>query len=94
MMSDLDNIEFSGKVKGMMTFKEQEHARLLRAMVLPASELAKRMQAEAEQAEAFSRASLDEEFVNRTEHSNSPRCHTPIGKRVGIVTREPFDEQP
>ena len=90
-MSDL---KYSGKVKGMKTFKEHEQERLLEAMVIPASELAKRKQEELERAKEFTRAALDEEFVNRTERSVSPNCPTPIGQRVGIISREPYEEQP
>lgn len=90
-MSDL---EFFAKVKGIKTFKEHEQERLLKDMVLPASELAKRKQEEQERAKAFTRAALDEEFVNRTERSVSPDCPTPIGQRVGVVTREPFEDLP
>ncbi|OWS71466.1 hypothetical protein CBI30_06920 [Polynucleobacter aenigmaticus] len=90
-MSDL---EYSGKVKGMMTFKEHEQARLLKAMVIPASELAKRKQEELERANAFTRSVEDESFYARTESSVSPRDSSPIGVRVGIVSREPFDELP
>jgi len=90
-MSDL---EFSGKIKGMKTFKEHEQERLLKAMVLPASELAKRKQEELERANAFTRAAADEEFVNRTEKSVSPNCPTPIGQRVGVITREPYEDLP
>ena len=89
-MSDL---EYLGKV-ATKTYKQIAQERLLKAMVLPASELAKRMQEEVERAEAFTRAALDEEFVNRTEKSVNPDCPTPIGQRVGIVSREPFDELP
>ena len=93
-MSKHDDLEYVGKVKGMMTFKEHEQARLVKAMVIPASELAKRKQEELERASAFTRAALDEEFVNRTERSVSPNCPTPIGQRVGIISREPYEEQP
>ena len=68
--------------------------RLLKATVLPASELAKRKQAEEDRAKAFTRAAADEEFVNRTEKSVGPNCPTPIGQRVGVITREPYEEQP
>lgn len=90
-MSDL---EYSGKVKGMKTFKQQEQERLVQAMVIPAPELTKRKQEELEMANAFTRAAADEEFVNLTEKSVSPNCPTPIGQGVGVVTREPFEEQP
>lgn len=89
----MSNLEFNGKI-ATKTFKQIEQERLLKDKVLPASELAKRKQEEAERAEAFTRAVLDEEFVNRTEKSVSPNCPTPIGQRVGVVTREPFEEQP
>jgi hypothetical protein len=60
-------------------------------MVLPVSELTKRKQEE-ERAKAFTRAVADEKFVNRTERSVSPDCLTPIGQRIGIITREPYEE--
>ena len=90
----MSNLEFSGKIKGMKTFKELQQERLLKAKVIPASELAKQKEEEARRAKEFTRAALDEEFVNRTERSVSPDCPTPIGQRVGIVTREPYEEQP
>ena len=93
-MNDRNNAEYAGKVKGMKTFKEHEQERLLKAMVIPASELAKRKQEELERVNAFTRAALDEEFVNRTEKSVSPSCPTPIGQRVGVITREGFEELP
>ena len=68
--------------------------RILKLQPKPASELAKRKQEEEERAKAFTRAAADEEFVNRTERSVSPIDPTPIGQRVGIITREPFEEQP
>ena len=90
----MNNLEYVGKVKGLMTLKEQEQARLLKDKVLPASELAKRKQEELERSQQFTRAALDEDFVNRTEKSVSPDCPTPIGQRVGVITREPYEEQP
>jgi hypothetical protein len=93
-MTDHNNAEYAGKVKGMKTFKEHEQERLLKTMVIPASELAKRKQEELERANAFTRAAADEEFVNRTEKSFSPDCPTPAGQRVGVVTREPFEDLP
>ena len=89
-MSDL---EYSGKV-ATKTYKQITQERLLQAKVIPASELGKRMQEELERSQQFTRAALDEEFINRTEKSVSPDCPTPIGQRVGIVTREPYEEQP
>lgn len=89
----MSNLEFNGKV-ATKTFKQIEQERLLKDKVIPASELAKRKQEEVERANAFTRAALDEEFVNRTEKSVSPDCPTPIGQRVGVVTREPYEEQP
>jgi len=77
-----------------MTFKEQEQARLLKHMVVPASELAAKKQAEIDRAKEFTRSSEDESFYNRTEPSVSPVDHSPIGQRVEIVTREPYEEQP
>ena len=90
-MSDL---EFLGKAKGFMTFKEQEQARLLKHMVVPASELAAKKQAEIDRAKEFTRSSEDESFYNRTEPSVSPRDPSPIGVRVGIITREPYEDAP
>jgi len=90
-MSDL---EFSGKIKGLMTFKEEHQARLLKHMVVPASELAARKQAEIDRAKEFKRSSEDESFYARTEPSISPVDPSPIGQRVGIVSREPFEELP
>jgi len=78
----VSDLEYSGKIKGIKTFKELEQDRLLKAMVIPASELAKRKQEELERANAFTRAAADEEFVNRTEMSVSPNCPTPIGQRA------------
>ena len=93
-MNNIGDLEYSGKVKGMKTFNQLEQERLLKDMVIPASELAKRKQEEVERANAFTRAAADEEFVNRTERSISPDCPTPIGQRVGVITREPYEEQP
>ena len=90
-MSDVESL---GKAKGFMTFKEQEQARLLKHMVAPASELAARKQAEIDRANAFTRSVEDESFYARTEKSESPRDPSPIGVRVGIVTREGFEELP
>lgn len=89
----MSNLEFNGKL-ATKTYKQIEQERLLKYKVIPASELAKRKQEELERVEAFTRAALDEEFVNRTEKSVSPNCPTPIGQRVGVVTREPFEEYP
>ena len=88
------DLEYLGKVKGLMTFKEQEQARLLKHMVVPASELAARKQAEIDRSEAFTRSAEDESFYNRTEPSVSPRDPSPIGVRVGILTREPYEDAP
>jgi len=90
----MSDAEFFAKVSGGKTFKQHQQERLLKATVIPASELAKRKQQEEERAKAFTRAALDEEFVNRTERSVSPDCPTPIGQRVGVVTREPFEDLP
>jgi hypothetical protein len=89
----LIDLEFNGNI-ATKTFKQIEQERLLKDKVLPASDLAKRKQEEIDRDNAFTRAALDEEFVNRTERSVSPNCPTPIGKRVGVITREPFEEQP
>jgi hypothetical protein len=71
------NLEFNGKIAAK-TDKQIEQERLLKSMVIPASELAKRKQEEMDQAEAFTRAAIDEDFVNRTERSIGPSCPTPI----------------
>jgi len=91
--NQMSNLEFNGKL-ATKTFKQIEQERLLKDKVLPASELAKRKQEEQERAKAFTRSAEDEFFYNRTEHSVSPKDPTPIGRRVGVVTREPFEEQP
>ena len=88
----MSNAEYSGKV-ATKTFKQIAQERLLKAAVIPASELAKQKQDGLDRANAFSRAALDEEFVNRTERSISPNCPTSIGQRVGVITREPYEEQ-
>jgi hypothetical protein len=93
-MSKHDDLEYLGKAKGLMTFKEHEQARLVKAMVLPASELAKRKQEEIDRAKEFTRAAVDQEFYALTERSTCPRDPSPIGVRVGIVSREPFEELP
>lgn len=93
-MNDRNNAEYAGKVKGMKTFKQLHQERLLKAKVIPASELAKQKEEEARRAQEFTRASLDEEFYTKTERSVSPDCPTPIGQRVGVITREPYEEQP
>ena len=89
----MSNLEFNGKI-ATKTFKQIEQERLLKDKVLPASELAKRKQEEIDRDNDFTRAALDEEFVNKTERSVSPNCHTPIRQRNEVVTREPFEEQP
>jgi hypothetical protein len=89
----LGDVQYLGKIASK-TFKQVAQERLLKDQVIPASELAKRKQEELERANAFTRAALDEEFVNRTEKSVSPNCPTPIGQIVGVVTREPYEEQP
>jgi hypothetical protein len=89
----MSNLEFNSKL-ATKTYKQIGQERLLKHKVSPASELAKRKQEELERVEAFTRAALDEEFVNRTENSVRPNCPTPIGQRVEVVTREPFEEHP
>jgi hypothetical protein len=89
----LGDVEYCGKID-TKTFKQIAQERLLKAAVIPASELAKQKQEALERANAFTRAALDEELVNRTEKSVSPNCPSPIGQRVGVVTREPYEEQP
>jgi hypothetical protein len=90
----MDSLEYSGKIKGMLTLKQQAQERLLKHAIIPASELAKRKRDDEARAKAFTRAALDEEFINRTEKSIGPNCPTPIGQRVGVITREPYEEQP
>jgi len=92
--TSMSDVEFFAKAKGFKTMKQHEQERLLQSMVIPASELAKSKKEEEARAEAFTRAVADEEFVNRTERSVSPDCPTPIGQRVGVITREPFEELP
>jgi hypothetical protein len=89
----MNNLEYLGKI-ATKTYKQIEHERLLKAKVIPASELAMRIQEETERAEAFTRSAADESFYNRTEPSVSPRDPSPIGVRVGIISREPYEEQP
>lgn len=89
----MSNVEYSGKV-ATKTFKQIAQERLLRATVIPAGDLAKHKEGKLERANAFTRAALDEEFVNRTEKSVSPNCPTPIGQRFGVMSREPYEEQP
>ena len=89
-MSDL---EFFAKAKGFTTKKQHEQARLLKAMVIPASELAKRRQEELDRAKEFTRSIEDESFYARTERSVSPDCASSIGQRVGVITRSPYEEQ-
>lgn len=89
----MSNIEYLGKAIGK-TKKEIVQERLLRSAVLPASELAKRKQEEIDRANAFTRATEDESFYARTEKSESPRDPSLIGQRVGIVTREPYEDAP
>jgi len=89
----MNDIEYSGKAIGL-TKKEIVQARLLKATVLPASELAARKQAEIDRAKEFTRSAVDQEFYALTEPSVNPRDFTPIGERVGIITRTPYEEQP
>jgi len=89
----MSSLEYLGKI-ATKTFKQIEHERLLKAKVIPASELAKQKQKEIDRAKEFTRSSEDESFYNRTEPSVSPTDPSPIGVRVGILTREPYEEQP
>ena len=90
-MSDL---EYSGKI-ATKTYKQIEHERLLKAKIIPASELAKQKQEEIDRAKEFIRAAVDQEFYAvTTEPSISPRDPSRIGARVGVITREPYEEQP
>lgn len=90
-MSDL---EYLGKVKGLMTFKEQEQTRPLKHMVVQASELVANKQAEIDRSETFTRSATDESFYNCTESSVNPRDPSPIGVIVGIISREPCEDAP
>jgi len=90
----MSDAEFFAKLKGIKTFKQHQQERLLKATVLPASELAKRKQEEKDRAKAFTKAAADEDFYKKTERSVSPDCPTPIGQLGGVITREPFEEQP
>ena len=89
----MSNAEYSGKI-ATKTFKQIAQERLLKASVIPASELAKQKQEALDRANAFTRSAKDESFYARTEKSVSPNCPTPIGQRVGVVTRGPYEEQP
>ena len=89
----MNNLEYLGKI-ATKTYRQIEHERLLKAKVIPASELAKQKQEEIDRANAFTRSAEDESFYNRTEPSVSPRDPSPIGVRVGIITREPYEELP
>jgi hypothetical protein len=89
----MPDLEYLGKI-ATKTYKQLEHERLLNDKVTSASELSSRKEEEARRAQEFTRAAADEEFVNRTEKSVSLDCPTPIGQRAGVVTREPFEEQP
>ena len=93
MSKEINNLEFNGKI-ATKTYKQIEHERLLKAKVIPASELAKQKQEEIDRAKEFTRSSEDESFYNRTEPSVSPRDPSPISVRVGVITREPYEEQP
>ena len=90
----MSDAEYFAKAKGFKTMKQHEQERLLKAMVVPASELAKRKQEEEDRAKAFTRSAEDESFYARTEPSVSPRDPSTIGRKVGMVTREPYEEQP
>jgi len=79
----MSDVEYVGKIKGIKTFKEHEQERLLKSMVIPASELAKRKQEELDRAKEFTRSREDESFYARTKRSVSPDCPTPIGEGVG-----------
>jgi len=89
---EMSDLEFNGKIADK-TFKQIEQERLLKDKAHPASELARRMEEEVERAEAFTRSVEDETFYARTEKSVSPSDPSPIGQRVGIITREPYEEQ-
>lgn len=86
------NINYLGKIKGTKILKQRNQERLLKAPIIPASECAIRKREEAEKASAFTRAASDQEFVNRTEKSISPKCPTQIGGRIRVITREYFED--
>lgn len=87
------DVEYAGKAFGRSFKQQQRLDQLIKdGKVLPASELAKRKQDETKRASEFTRAALDEENHRRTKHSVGPNCPTPIGQKVGVFTREPFEE--
>lgn len=87
------DVEYAGKAFGR-GFKQQQNLDqpLNEGKVLPASELGKSKEDEAQRASEFTRAALDEENHRRTKHSVGPNCPSPLGQRVGVFTREPFEE--
>ncbi len=87
-MSDL---EYSGKI-ATKTFKQIAHERLIKAKVIPASELAKQKEEAVKRAKEFSRSIEDESFYARTEKLVSPDDSTSASRDIGEVTREPFEE--
>jgi len=78
-MSDL---EYSGKIKGMKTFKQF----IAEKSVTPASQLQADKDEAAKRAEIFTRSALDEENHRRTRVTTEP------DKTVAHYTREPFEE--
>jgi hypothetical protein len=86
------DVEYVGKAFGRSFKQQQRLDQLIKdGKVLPASELVKRRQDEAKRASEFTRAVLDEESHRRTKHSVGPNCPTPIGQKMGVFTREPFE---
>ena len=86
------DVEYVGQAFGKSFKQQQRLDQIIKdGKVLPASELAKRKQDEAKRASEFTRAALDEENHLRTKHSVGPNCPTPIGQKVGVLTREPFE---
>jgi len=80
----MDAVEFCAKTKSMKIFKQHQQARLWKATVIPASDLAERKEVEEERTNALGWAALDEEFLNKTERSVRSDYLTPIGPRIGL----------
>ena len=87
------DVEYAGKAFGKSFKQQQKFDQLIKdGKVLPASELATRKEDEIKRASEFTRAALDEENHRRTKHSVGPNCPTPIGQKMGVFTREPFED--
>ena len=87
-MSDL---EYSGKI-ATKTFKQVAHKRLIKAKVIPASELAKQKDEAVKRAKEFSRSIEDESFYARTEKLVSSDSPISLGRDIEEATREPFED--